>query len=130
MARILVIDDSAENRQLFDYVLRHFGHETFLAANGEEGIAAALREHPDLAIIDLVMPGMRGEEVARRLRAVPELAGMRLLAVSVGLDAGRVPELDAGRVPEGDFDGWYPLPLDPETLARDIEAYLSSVPPA
>jgi len=122
LARILVIDDSAENRQLFDYVLRHFGHETFLAANGEEGIAAALREHPDLAIIDLVMPGMRGEEVARRLRAVPELAGMRLLAVSVGLDAGRVPE--------GDFDGWYPLPLDPETLARDIEAYLSSVPPA
>jgi CheY-like chemotaxis protein len=116
VARIVVIDDSAGNRQLFDYLLRHFGHETVLAADGAEGIEAVLRERPDLVIIDLVMPGMRGEEVATRLRGMPEVARIPLLAVSVALDPAQLPE--------GGFDGWYPLPVDPKALLEGVEAHL------
>ncbi|HYY81531.1 MAG TPA: response regulator [Actinomycetes bacterium] len=116
MSRILIVDDAESNRQLLDYLLRHFGHETILADNGADAIEAALRERPDLAIIDLAMPGMRGEEVARRLRATPEVAHMPLLAISVGLDPQDHPD--------GGFDGWYPMPIDPEHLLQGIQRYL------
>ena len=65
---VLVIEDDPPLREaLYDKLTRE-GFSVFLAKNGEEGLALALREHPDLVLLDLLMPKMGGIEMARRLR--------------------------------------------------------------
>ena len=66
---VLVIEDDPPLREaLYDKLTRE-GFSVFLAKNGEEGLALALREHPDLVLLDLLMPKMGGIEMARQLRA-------------------------------------------------------------
>src|SRR5579863_7002099 len=73
MANILVVDDNPTNRKLLSVLLRHEGHETLEAADGEDGLAAARAERPQLVISDILMPSMDGYEFVRRLRSDPEL---------------------------------------------------------
>lgn len=92
-ARILVIDDDPVNRTLIKAMLEARGYETLLAADGPEGIAMARDDHPDLIICDIVMPGMDGFEVARRLRSGRTLRSIPLVALS----ASEWSELEARR---------------------------------
>jgi len=82
MARILVADDHADSRELFAVMLRGAGHEVLLAADGKEVLALYRRERPDLALIDVFMPGKDGIEVIVELRR--EFPGAKLLAMSAG----------------------------------------------
>ena len=68
MARILIIEDHYALCQLYQSVLGQFGHEVILAQTGEAGVAAAGRVRPDLVILDLMLPGMSGADVAHKLR--------------------------------------------------------------
>ncbi len=68
MARILIIEDQEPLGILYQSVLRKFNHETTFTTTGEAGIEAALRDRPDLVILDLMLPGIPGVEVARRLQ--------------------------------------------------------------
>ena len=65
MAKILVIEDLAPLRALYQIVLSRLNHEVTLAPTGEEGVEAASRLRPDLVILDLVLPGISGTETAR-----------------------------------------------------------------
>ena len=67
MAKILVIEDHCPLRRLYRSVLGRDGHEVILAKDGEAGIAAAAREQPDLVIMDLVLPGMSGQQAVSKL---------------------------------------------------------------
>ena len=67
MAHILIIEDQEPLGILYQSVLRKFNHETTFTTTGEAGIEAALRDRPDLVILDLMLPGIPGVEVARRL---------------------------------------------------------------
>lgn len=69
---ILVVDDAAMFRELGSLFLSRLGR-VIPAADGEEGLFLARRHHPDVILLDLVMPGLDGTEVCRRLRADPEL---------------------------------------------------------
>ncbi len=71
MATILVIDDRPANRELLVNLLNHSRHQVLEAPDGEEGLAAARAERPDLIITDIVMPTMDGYEFARQVRADP-----------------------------------------------------------
>jgi CheY-like chemotaxis protein len=75
MARILVVDDNATSRKLVVALLSHDGHVTFEAGDGEEGLALAHAERPQLVISDILMPSMDGYGFVRRLRADPALRG-------------------------------------------------------
>jgi CheY-like chemotaxis protein len=75
MARILVVDDNATSRKLVVALLSHDGHVTFEAGDGEEGLAVAQAERPQLVISDILMPSMDGYGFVRRLRADPALRG-------------------------------------------------------
>jgi CheY-like chemotaxis protein len=75
MARILVVDDNATSRKLVVALLSHDGHVTFEAGDGEEGLALAQAERPQLVISDILMPSMDGYGFVRRLRADPALRG-------------------------------------------------------
>jgi putative two-component system response regulator len=66
--RILVVDDEERNRRLMEAMIFPLGHEVLLASDGEEGIAKAMSESPDVILLDVMMPKMNGFEVARRLK--------------------------------------------------------------
>ena len=87
MARILVIEDQPALCRLYDKVLGHFGHDVVPAYTGEAGVAAATSLRPDLIILDLLLPGMTGSEVAQKLRDAGILPATPLI-VTTGLSAG------------------------------------------
>ncbi len=68
-ARVLIVDDDPFNLDLLDYELRTAGHQTLLAANGEEAWSLILEHTPDLCLLDVMMPGIDGIELTRRIRA-------------------------------------------------------------
>ncbi len=65
--KVLVVDDSATERFYLVDILRQQGYETEVAENGDEGIAKAKALHPDLILMDVVMPGINGFQVTRML---------------------------------------------------------------
>jgi len=79
---VLVVDDNADASESLAVLLRLSGHEVEVAANGESALALAGTFRPQVVLLDLGLPGMDGFEVARRLRARPELAATRLIAIT------------------------------------------------
>src|ERR1700746_2924656 len=74
MARVLVVDDHAANRELLVTLLKHAGHEPLEAADGYLALAQVRAARPDLVICDILMPTMDGYEFVRQLRADPAVA--------------------------------------------------------
>ena len=81
-ASILVIDDDPDIRALLKLRLKEIGHRVLLAGDGEQGISIAEREEPDLIILDILMPGMNGYDVARNLAGKPHMADIPVLMLS------------------------------------------------
>lgn len=123
MARVLVIEDHAVNLALMSYLLKAFGHEVVGAADGEQGVALAREQVPDLVLLDIELPGMSGVDVARALRADPRTAHVPLLAVTASAMRG-----DRERLMAMGFDGYASKPIDPRTFNGWIEGFLR--PPA
>lgn len=82
MAKILVADDHDDARSVFACVLRDAGHEVVEAADGVQALSVFEQDHPDVALIDIFMPGRDGIDVIRAIRAGDER--IRILAVSAG----------------------------------------------
>jgi len=70
LAKVLVIEDEANVRTLTEMHLKRLGYEVLLADNGWKGLDLYRREHPDVIVLDLIMPGMDGIEVLRQIRSV------------------------------------------------------------
>ena len=118
-ARILLIEDNKTNLELTEYLLKASGYSTLAAGNGEEGIRAAQKEHPDLIICDLQMPVMNGYEVVRELKEDPLLRPIPIIALTaLSMPGDRRNVLAAG------FDGYMAKPIDPETFVRTIEGFM------
>ena len=79
MAIVLVVDDRQINRELVRTVLGYYGHDTLEAGDGAEALALLTRQHPDLVLTDVVMPGMTGYELARAIRSDPASRGIPVL---------------------------------------------------
>ena len=86
MPLILIIEDHAALARLYQTMLERTDYRVALAADGEAGIEAARREHPDLVILDLILPGMPGTQVARLLYQEGIFPNTPLIITS-GLDA-------------------------------------------
>ena len=71
MAKILVIEDEADIRQILDYNLRTAGHEVIAVERGCEGLLAARERRPDLVLLDLMLPDVSGTEICRALKGHP-----------------------------------------------------------
>lgn len=98
MAKILVVDDDPDFLQMIRLLLeQRGGHQTILCAEGEEGLARAIAEPPDLVILDVMMPGITGYEICRKLRATPVTAGVPVIILTArGQPVDRQAALDAG----------------------------------
>ncbi len=96
-ARILVVDDRAENRELLQASLEHAAYSVLAAANGHEALEAVARHRPDLILLDVMMPGLDGYEICRRLKADPETAFVPVIVVTALQDfAHRLRGIEAG----------------------------------
>jgi len=94
VTRILVVDDEPALRDTVSYALRQEGFEVELRPDGESGLAAALENGFDLVILDLMLPGLPGTDVCRRLRAESAVPIVMLTAKNAELD--RVLGLEIG----------------------------------
>jgi class 3 adenylate cyclase len=112
--RILVVDDTPANVKLLADILTARGYVALTAQSGEEGLAKVAAEAPDLVLLDVMMPGLSGYDVCRRLRADPATALLPVVLVtSLDPQAERVKGLEAGA------DDFLPKPIhQPELLAR------------
>ena len=111
--RVLLIEDSADARDMLRMMLELAGHVVYDAADGPRGLALLNTLRPDAAVIDIGLPGMDGYEIAKRIRQEPHGRSMLLLALS-GYDAPH----DSAPVPETGFDHHLVKPVDPDQLAR------------
>ena len=81
--RILIIDDRTEDLKLMEAVLRNEGFDFLEASGGAEGLAKALEEHPDLIILDLLMPDINGFDVVKSLQEHPETQNIPIIICTV-----------------------------------------------
>ena len=70
MAKVLVIEDDGNIRTLTEMLLKRLGYEVLLADNGWKGLELYRREHPDVIVLDLKLPGMDGVEVLKQIRSL------------------------------------------------------------
>ena len=125
MATILIVDDASANRQYLLTLLGYFGHCLLEASDGEEALAIAASQRPDLIISDMVMPRMDGEELTIRLRKRIELASIPVVFYTATCSAAQALVI-AGQV--GAF-GVLRKPSDPEVILSLVNRALG-LPPA
>lgn len=118
-ARILLIEDNAQNSYMTCFLLQNRGHAVKVASSGPEGLALAAAMQPDLILLDIQLPGMDGHEVARRLKADPGLRAVPVVAVtSYAMQGDREKCLAAGA------EGYIEKPIDPDTFVDEVERFL------
>ncbi|HEX8883749.1 MAG TPA: ATP-binding protein [Noviherbaspirillum sp.] len=80
--RVLVVEDNVDARDTLKSLLEAYGYSVEVAATGEEGLRLLLAQRPDVAIVDIGLPGLDGFEIARRVRGAPEASTIKLVALS------------------------------------------------
>src|SRR5262249_31777116 len=111
--RILVVEDSQDARDMLRIYLAQSGHQVFEAADGPSAVEAAARVSPDIARVDVGLPGLDGYEVARRIRATAD--GQRMLLVAL---TGYGQPQDTRRALDAGFDAHLVKPFDRDRLSR------------
>jgi two-component system cell cycle response regulator DivK len=118
--RILLIEDTEDNRQIVRDLVAATDFELIEAADGAAGVAAAAAERPDLILMDIQLPVMDGYEAARRIKADPALRHIPIIAVtSYALSGDEAKALEAG------CDGYVAKPFSPRELLAKVRQFLS-----
>ncbi|HEX6159652.1 MAG TPA: ATP-binding protein [Thermoanaerobaculia bacterium] len=117
--KVVIVEDNKDVRDLLNLKLRRLGHDVLDAADGVEGVRVVLESKPDLALVDLGLPGIDGYEVARQVRA-----GIGSEVILVAVSGFGQPD-DKRRALEAGFDEHLTKPAD----VRDIENLLTRFPP-
>jgi two-component system, cell cycle response regulator DivK len=117
---ILVVEDNERNLKLLRDVLEYAGYVVRVARTGEDGVTLALKEPPDLVLMDLQLPGIDGTEALRRLRESPRTADIPVVAVTAqAMKQDRERALDAG------FDGYVEKPISVRAFPDQVRGFLS-----
>lgn len=119
MVSILIIDDEEDIRELLSYNLKKEGFNVMDAENGETGIQLMKSNHPDLVLLDVMMPGMDGVEVCEAIRATPGFEETLVCFLTArNEDYSQIAGLDAGA------DDYVSKPIRPKVLISRINALL------
>ena len=117
--RILIVDDNEANRDILETRLKVHGYELLQAADGEEALAAVQRDHPDLILLDVMMPKLDGVEVCRRIKGDATLPFTPIILVTSKSDTRDViAGLDAGA------DEYLTKPVDQAALVARVKSVL------
>ena len=120
---VLVVDDDSDIRELVAFKLEQMGYTVTSEKDGEGGLAAALTEHPDLILLDVMMPKLTGIEVCQRLRDDPGTAGIPVILITA-----KAQEVDVERGFAAGADDYIVKPFSPRELATRVEAVLARQP--
>jgi CheY-like chemotaxis protein len=115
--RILLVEDDADTREALKTLLELSGHRVEVAADGGEAVAHVLANRPDVALVDIGLPEIDGNEVARRIRAHLGAAGIFLVALT-----GYGDETDEARSRAAGFDAHFTKPVELARLERLLRA--------
>lgn len=119
MAKILLVEDNEMNCDMLSRRLERKGYQVLIAVDGEQGIAMAQSQAPDLILMDMSLPVVDGWEAARRLKSSPETRGIPVIALTAHAMVGdRQQALDAG------CDDYDIKPIDLPRLLEKIETLL------
>jgi two-component system, chemotaxis family, CheB/CheR fusion protein len=105
--RVLIVDDNADAAHTLALLVRNWGHEVAVVSDGQEALARAETLEPDVALVDIGLPGMLGHELAQRLRAQPRYRNLLLAAVT---GYGRAEDREAAH--RAGFDAYLVKPVD------------------
>ena len=119
MALVLVVDDDVTVREVVVSYLRAGGHTVLEAADGADALRSIRSDPPDLVVLDLMMPGIDGLEVCRRLRTTSDVPIIMLTAL--GAEVDRVVGLESGA------DDYVTKPFSPRELVLRVDALLRRV---
>jgi CheY-like chemotaxis protein len=121
MARILLVEDNEMNRDMLSRRLERRGYEVIVAVDGEEGVARARTDAPDLVIMDMSLPVLDGWEATRQLKATAATASIPVIALTAHVMSG-----DRERALEAGCDDFDTKPIDLPRLLSKVEALLDS----
>jgi len=110
--RVLVADDNRDAGETLAMLLRLDGHEVHVATNGLEAVEMFTQVRPDVAILDIGMPGLSGHEVAQRIRQLGGEPPVKLIAVT-----GWGQKADKDRATASGFDHHFTKPVEPTVLS-------------
>jgi two-component system cell cycle response regulator DivK len=117
--RILVVDDQEDNRRILRDLLTNTGFEVIQAETGEQAVALAEAQVPDLILMDIQLPDIDGYEATRRIKAKPALRATPLIVVtSYALSGDEAKALAAGA------DAYVSKPFSPRALLAKIREFL------
>jgi two-component system, sensor histidine kinase len=114
--RVLLVDDNRDFAESLATVLRFNGHAVQIAYDGESALAIAREFRPEVAFLDIGLPGLDGYALAKALRADPTTSGALLVALT-----GWGQDKDRARTKAAGFDLHFVKPVDPESIARVVE---------
>ncbi len=116
---ILVIEDDPDLRELVEYNLRRDGYRVTVVETGEEGVRIAEREVPDLVVLDVMLPGINGFEVCKKLKGNSHTRGIQIVMLTA-----RTEESDIVTGLEIGADDYITKPFSPRVLTARIRARL------
>jgi len=120
VARILVADDDVDIRELVEFKLSTMGHDVVAVGDGAAAVDACKAEKPDLAVLDVMMPGVSGLDAIRAIRAEPALADLPVILLTA-----RAQESDVETGFDSGADDYITKPFSPRELASRVQALLS-----
>ena len=121
--KILVVEDEADILEVIEYNLAREGYRVISARDGESGVRSARRDSPDLVLLDLMLPGLDGIEVCRRLKADPVTSAIPIIMVTAkGEESDVVLGLGVGA------DDYVTKPFSPKELIARLQAVLRRSP--
>jgi PAS domain S-box-containing protein len=120
--RVLLVEDNPITRKLVRFALQNEAIELIEATDAATAIATIETQRPDLILQDLLLPDMDGFELANRLRAIPSIQNVPILAFS-----GLLTQLDEKRIAGSAFTDFVTKPIEPSRLIRIVRAHLPSV---
>ena len=118
-AKVLVVDDNESNLELFMDFLDVGGYEALSASNGEDAIEIVRREHPDLVLLDIQLPGMDGIDVARTLKGDEGTKHIKIVALTA-----YAMQVDRDIFMDKALDGYIAKPVSLKEFLKALDGYL------
>ena len=116
---VLLVEDNEDNRIVYSTILKHFGYEVTEALNGEEGIAKARSEKPDLILMDISIPIIDGWEATQVLKHDPSTKGIPIIALTAhALASDREKAMEVGCA------GYLAKPCEPRAVVAEVQRFL------
>lgn len=117
--KILIVEDNQDSRELFVKILKNKGYDLIEAVDGEEAIEKALKEKPNLILLDISIPKLDGYEVTKRLKTLEEFQDIPIVALTAhAMKGDREKFISAG------FEGYISKPINVREFPEQVKEYL------